>query len=126
MVLPIDFKICDEEAMKVRVVDDIVIDISKKIEYSISDGEFIGIAKISKNVLSDVKNATKILMQNKKFDSYFEATIKYMIENQKFKPVAIATEGEFWGEIDFVEDYNRVCVEISKELIEIAGRNIKC
>ena len=35
MVLPIDFKICDEEAMKVRVVDDIVIDISKKIEYSI-------------------------------------------------------------------------------------------
>lgn len=65
----------------------------------------------------------KILMQQKNFTSYFEGAIEYLIKNEDYKPTPISTNGEFWGEIDFMEDYERVCELISDELVNIAKRN---
>lgn len=123
IVLPVDYKICDEEAMKVKTIDNKIVEISKQIPCSEAEGEFIGIAKISKKVLNDIKHAAKILMQQKNFTSYFEGAIEYLIKNEDYKPTPISTNGEFWGEIDFMEDYERVCKLISDELVNIAKRN---
>jgi len=123
IVLPVDYKICDEEAMKVKTIDNKIVEISKQIPCSEAEGEFIGIAKISKKVLNDIKHAAKILMQQKNFTSYFEGAIEYLIKNEDYKPTPISTNGEFWGEIDFMEDYERVCELISDELVNIAKRN---
>ena len=123
IVLPVDYKICDEEAMKVKTIDNKIVEISKQIPCSEAEGEFIGIAKISKKVLNDIKHAAKILMQQKNFTSYFEGAIEYLIKNEDYKPTPISTNGEFWGEIDFMEDYERVCESISDELVNIAKRN---
>lgn len=123
IVLPVDYKICDEEAMKVKTIDNKIVEISKQIPCSEAEGEFIGIAKISKKALNDIKHAAKILMQQKKFTSYFEGAIEYLIKNEDYKPTPISTNGEFWGEIDFMEDYERVCESISDELVNIAKRN---
>lgn len=120
IVLPVDYKVCDEEAMKVKTVDKKVLEISKKIACNEAEGEFIGMAKISQSALIDIKNATKILMQQGQFTSYFEGAIEYLISQKNYRPVAIPTNGEFWGEIDFIEDYERVCSQISEELVRIA------
>lgn len=80
IVLPVDYKICDEEAMKVKTIDNKIVEISKQIPCSEAEGEFIGIAKISKKVLNDIKHAAKILMQQKNFTSYFEGAIEYLIK----------------------------------------------
>lgn len=123
IVLPVDYKICDEEAMKVKTIGNKIVEISKQIPCSEAEGEFIGIAKISKKALKDIKHAAKILMQQKNFTSYFEGAIEYLIKNEDYKPTPISTNGEFWGEIDFMEDYERVCESISDELVNIAKRN---
>ena len=48
VVLPIDFKKCNEEDMKVMLAKGKIKKISKNIPLSKADGEFIGIAKINK------------------------------------------------------------------------------
>lgn len=122
IVLPVDYKVCDEEAMKVKTENNVVVEISKKINSDEAEGEFIGMAKISKEALKQIKAASKILMQKKDFTAYFEGAIEYLIEKGKCKPVTVPTNGEFWGEVDFIEDYERVCREISDKLVEIAER----
>ena len=119
IVLPIDYKVCDEEAMKVRTDENKVVEISKNISCSEAEGEFIGIAKISKEALVDIKYATKVLMQKKEFTSYFEGAIEYLINHKDYKPSIVSTDGEFWGEIDFMEDYENVCSKIPEELFRM-------
>ena len=105
MVLPVDFRPCDEEAMKVKTSEGKVVLINKTMSLEDGEGEFIGMAKISKNVLPELKEASKQLMKEKDFTSYFEGAIQRMIDVYHPNIVTIPTEGKFWGEIDFLEDY---------------------
>lgn len=122
MVLPVEYKPCDEEAMKVRTDGGNIIEISKQIPIEKSEGEFIGIAKISRRVLPDLKAVCKQLMRDKQFMSYFEGAVQELADMRKYKIRAVSTEGRFWGEIDFEEDYKRVRAEISQRLVQIAEK----
>lgn len=122
MVLPVDFKTCDEEAMKVLTQNGCVVKISKEIPCNIGEGEFIGIAKISKRILPDLKVAVKKLMKEKKFGSYFEGAIQELIGLRKYKLEALPTEGRFWVEVDFEEDYEKAKNEITDGLVRLAER----
>lgn len=125
MVLPVEFKICDEEAMKVRIKDGCIAEISKEIPCETGEGEFIGIAKISKNILPNLKLSVKKLMEEKQFDSYFEGAIQDLIETGKYDFKVLSTKGRFWGEIDFEEDYEKALAEIPEELVTLAGREFR-
>ena len=122
LVLLVDFRECDEEAMKVRTEAGRVVEISKQISCDLAEGEFIGIARINGTLLADVKKAAKQLMKEKQFTSYFEGAIQYLIDRDKCEVITIPTRGSFWGEIDFIEDYERVKREISPDLVRIAGK----
>ena len=122
MVLPVDFKVCDEEAMKVQTKDGYITEISKEIPCESGEGEFIGIAKISKNILPDLKLSVKKMMEEKQFGSYFEGAIQDLIGIGKYDFKVLSTKERFWGEIDFEEDYKRALAEIPKELVMLAGR----
>lgn len=125
MVLPVEFKTCDEEAMKVRIESGRVIEISKQIPCEVSEGEFIGILKIRRNILPDLKRASKEVLKNKDFTSYFEGAIQKLIDWGGYEILAVSTENQFWGEIDFWEDYERASEKISERLIEIARRELR-
>lgn len=125
MILPVEFKTCDEEAMKVKTDDGEIKEISKLIPCDEAEGEFIGIAKISGEILPELKKASKKLMRQKEFMSYFEGAIQELINQGKYRIRAISTNKSFWGEIDFVEDYNNVIENISSELVEIAKKEWK-
>lgn len=120
MVLPVDFKECDEEAMKVMTQNGKLIAISKQIPCSQGEGEFIGIAKICKNVLPDLKAASLKLMEQKAFHSYFEGAVAELINDNKYLLQTIDIRGRFWGEIDFEEDYQGIRQRMPQELIDIA------
>lgn len=123
MVLPVDYKICDEEAMKVLTCDGKIKEISKEISCKLGEGEFIGIAKISGKLIPALKAATKKLMKEKQFSSYFEGAIQELANQNKYDLNTIPTKGRFWGEVDFLEDFERVAKEISPELVEMAKRD---
>lgn len=125
MVLPVDFRECDEEAMKVRTESGKLIEISKQIPCSQSEGEFIGIAKIGSNIIPALKSVTLKLMEQKAFDSYFEGAITQLIYDNQYILRTMDVRGRFWGEIDFGEDYQAVQKGMPQELINIALKDRK-
>ena len=48
----------------------------------------------------------------KAFNSYFEAAIQELIDQKEYCAVSIPTQGYFWCEIDFLEDYERAKREL--------------
>lgn len=119
IVLPIDTKPCDDEAMKVRLVEGKMAEITKQMPVEAAAGEFIGIAKIKKNVIGDLNASTVGVLRDKIFTSYFEGALQRVLNMKKYDVRVIETSGRFWGEVDFLEDYQRAEKDISNELLEL-------
>lgn len=116
IVLPTDFSPCDEEAMKVKLINDEVKFINKTMNPESADGEFIGIAKISKKCISAIKSITNQIMKEQKFSSFFEVALQEIMDKNLCKVTTIPTRNKFWCEIDFEEDYEMAKKEISDNL----------
>lgn len=119
IVLPVDTKFCDEEAMKVRIVCGKVVEITKQMPVETAAGEFIGIAKIKKDVIKDLNNSTIGVLRDKIFTSYFEGALQRVFDMNKYDVRMIETGGRFWGEIDFQEDYQKVEKNITNQLLNL-------
>ena len=117
IVLPVDTKPCDDEAMKVRLEDGKIVEITKQMPVEVAAGEFIGIAKIKKNVIEDLNASTIGILRDKLFASYFEGALQRVFDMKKYDVCMIETNGRFWGEVDFLEDYQRAERNISNELV---------
>ena len=118
IVLPVDTKPCDDEAMKVRLEGGRIAEITKHMPTEAAAGEFIGIAKIKKNVIDDLNASTIDVLRDKIFTSYFEGALQRVLDMKKYDACMIETKGRFWGEVDFLEDYQRAEENISKELVD--------
>ena len=114
-----DYKICDDEAMKIRSEAGRIVQITKEMPSEQADGEFIGIASFKRTVLPVLKEKTKQLMKEKAFAAYFESAIQRLIDDENLDIKAENTDGAFWAEIDFIEDYERAVVGIPKTLTDI-------
>lgn len=117
IVLPVDTKPCDDEAMKVRLDGGRIVEITKQIPAKAAAGEFIGIAKIRKNVIDDLNNAAIDILRGKIFTSYFEGAIQRVLDMEKYDVQMIQTNDRFWAEIDFIEDFQRAEANITRELL---------
>lgn len=118
IVLPVDTKPCDDEAMKVRLEKGIIVEITKQMPVNLAAGEFIGIAKIKKHVIDDLNSSTIGVLRDKIFTSYFEGALQRVFDMKKYDVRMIETSGRFWGEVDFLEDYQRAERNISGELLK--------
>lgn len=116
IVLPVDGRPCDEEAMKVKCVDGKVRYINKRMLPKECEGEFIGVAKIKAGILPALKTAAKELMRREAFSEYFEAALESLLKDGAADAQVVETKGRFWAEIDFREDYERAKKEIVPEL----------
>lgn len=119
VILPVDYKICDDEAMKIRSEAGRIVQITKEMPSEQADGEFIGSASFKRTVLPVLKEKTKQLMKEKAFAAYFESAIQRLIDDENLDIKAENTDGAFWAEIDFIEDYERAVVGIPKTLTDI-------
>lgn len=119
VILPVDYKICDDEAMKVRSENGQVVQITKQMPNELADGEFIGMAAFKKNVIPALKEKTKQLMKEKAFTEYFESAIQRLIDEEKFDIRTVPTDGGFWAEVDFIEDYEKAAEDMPESLAGI-------
>ncbi len=123
IVMPVDFKLCDHEAMKVTTHDGQVVKVSKEIHDNESEGEFIGMAKLSGNVMPAIKMASQKLMREGRLTSYFEGAIQEVINMGGYSVPTISTNNRFWGEVDFIEDYEYVKNHLPDNLWQIAEKH---
>lgn len=119
ILLPVEYKQCDEEAMKVRSEKGKIVEITKQMSLDLAEGEFIGIAAFRKEVLPSLKEKTKLLLKEKKFAEYFESAIQRLIDEENFEVKAIPMGDAFWAEIDFLEDYERAVANMPKSLLNL-------
>lgn len=123
IVMPVDFKTCDKEAMKVITEAGQVVKVSKEIPEMEAEGEFIGMAKLSAKAMPAIKAATRKLMREGCLNSYFEGAIQAVIDEGGYRVPTLSTEKRFWGEVDFEEDYRYVKDNLPDTLWQIAERH---
>lgn len=119
VILPVEYKICDDEAMKVRSQAGMITQITKQMPNELAEGEFIGMAAFRKAVLPALREKTKQLMKEKAFTAYFESAVQRLIDEEEFDIKAVSTDGAFWAEIDFTEDYEKAAAELPESLTAI-------
>jgi len=115
VTLPTEFRLCDEEAMKVHLENGRITNITKQMSNEEADGEFIGIAAFRKETLPKLKQKVKEVLAEGKFESYFEAAIQRLIDENQFDIRTLDIKDAFWAEIDFKEDYESAVERMSKE-----------
>lgn len=70
------------------------------------DCEYVGVAKISANMIESFKNRLLKMVDNQESDKWWENVLYSMVEE---RPIYVEDVGEaFWAEVDFIEDYNRI------------------
>jgi L-glutamine-phosphate cytidylyltransferase len=108
-----------DEEMKVKVQDQLVVDISKEIDPLDADGENVGIVKFS-------AAGARLLV------AYMDALIgsgelkhwapRAFLEFARNHPLhALSTRGLPWIEIDFPEDYQRAVNEVLPKIESLTG-----
>ncbi len=104
IVLPYQKKECGEEEMKVRLnPDGSLAEINKTMNPELAVGEFLGIAKFSKNMKDHFQSTSEKLFKNGNLNLYMEAVLADSIGIIPIKTLDI--KSEFFIEIDFEEDY---------------------
>lgn len=106
MILPYERKKCGEEEMKV-VLDknDKLLDITKEVSPEKSQGEFLGIAKFSKNTVNFFKHKAEELFKKGSLNQYMEVVVQEAIKNESIDIRAMDILDNKFVEVDFEEDY---------------------
>lgn len=120
--LCVDEKKVDDEDMKVKVVNNNIVNINKGIPIEESKGEFIGIAKACGEGVNELQNALNVLVKDvNNMNAYFEFAVEYLASNGiPINPVY--TNNEFYAEIDFKEDLDRVAELITSGKVSLNGK----
>tara|TARA_Y100000310_G_scaffold345718_1_gene468780 strand:- start:16499 stop:17200 length:702 start_codon:yes stop_codon:yes gene_type:complete len=86
------------ETMKVKIENEKIVAVNKKIDHKIADGNFIGMAKFSKNVLKILFNEIDYLI-TENIDGYYTLGIENLIKKNVEVGYQI-TNGLSWMDID--------------------------
>lgn len=90
-----------------------IVDYGKDLELHNRTCEYVGIAKISKNFLPEFRENLEYLVKEGEYNLWWE-NILYSLSDTK--DIYVEDVGErFWGEVDTIEDYNRIQNHINKK-----------
>lgn len=106
IAMAVDDHPCGEEEMKVVIQDGAIIRVSKQVNPADADGEFIGVAKLSRPAVEAFSAAALKALDDCGPMSYAEAAFEVMAaEGHRLTPVDVT--GLYWQEIDFEADLER-------------------
>ena len=103
-----------DETMRVKIENEKIVKVNKKIDSKNTDGNFIGMAKFSKNSKNHLFQTIKKLMEEGNEDAYYTSAIENMIKQGKTIDF-IETEGLPWTDIDTKEELEAIR-KLDKEL----------
>lgn len=105
-VLFSDEKRIEEADYKLKYTDGILEKYGKDLDVKETTGEYIGIAKISKNEQLLIKEKLEKMIDNQKHFLWWENVLYEMSEKNKIYVEEV--RGKFWAEVDYIEDYLRI------------------
>jgi choline kinase len=108
-----------DEEMKVKVRDDLVVDISKDMEPLDADGENVGIVKFSAAGAGLLVGYMDALIGAGELKHWAPRAFLEFARNHPLH--ALSTRGLPWIEIDFPEDYQRAVNDVLPRIESLAG-----
>ncbi|AGK60877.1 putative sugar nucleotidyltransferase [Archaeoglobus sulfaticallidus PM70-1] len=104
LILAVDVvKKLNRESMKVVLINNRVLWISKKIPTDKANGEYIGLAKVGSKEFKSLFRSLRQVMEIHGYNEFYESAFQHMIDNGR--PVTYeSTRGLPWIEIDTIED----------------------
>lgn len=78
--------------------------------------EYVGIAKVSKNFLPAMLHSLEELINNQEHNKWWEDIIYSLAKKRNIYTVDV--RGEFWSEIDYFDDYERILNHIKRGIDE--------
>ena len=103
-----------DETMKVKIENEKIVAVNKKIDYKTADGNFVGMAKFSKNVLKILFNEIDYLI-TENIDGYYTLGIENLIKKNVEVGYQV-TNGLSWMDIDEEREF-----EESKKIFHDRG-----
>ena len=91
-----------EETSRVKIKDNKIILVNKNINFNEADGNFIGMAKFSKNIITKLFNSIEKIAKNDS-QSYYTSAIEDLIQNGTDVHF-VTTENLSWMDIDTPDD----------------------
>lgn len=113
--LAIQSKSLKEEEVKVRAIDNRIMEIGKKIKPSEAQGEFIGLARFSAKVNDVFKDKLDEVVAEGKIKAFFEVAVTRMLKNHEIFAVDVSDLPCI--EIDTYEDFCQ-----AKEIYPVATK----
>jgi choline kinase len=107
IMLAIDAKPCDTEAMKVRVEKGHIVESSKEIPLDKSAGEWIGLISFSVNGGTAFFDEAQCVLKEKKYSMKYDTFVITRLARLGFPISLCDITGMPWVEIDFPEDFER-------------------
>ena len=89
------------ETMKVKIENNLIVEVNKRISEDLADGNFIGMAKFKKSVIPMLFREISLLVENGNLKSYYTSAIESLIKKDK--------------KINFVETNNFPLMDIDEE-----------
>lgn len=106
LVLLSDKKRVDDGDYFFKTENNILKAYGKELTRENRDCEYVGVAKISANMVASFKNRLLKMVDNQESDKWWENVLYSMVEE---RPIYVEDVGDaFWAEVDFIEDYNRI------------------
>ena len=87
------------ETMKVKIENNLIVEVNKTISEDLADGNFIGMAKFKKSVISVLFREISLLVENGNLKSYYTSAIESLIKKDK-KINFVETNNFPWMDID--------------------------
>ncbi len=104
LILSVDLnKNLGEEEMKVRIEEDLIVEISKEIDPKKADGEYIGLTRIDKEMSKLFYQILEETIKDKGTGVFYEEAFQSII-NHGYDVYYESTKGLPWIEIDTPED----------------------
>jgi choline kinase len=108
-----------DEEMKVKVQDQLVVDISKQMDPLEADGENVGIVKFSASGARLLVDYMNTLIGSGAVKDWAPRAFLEFARNHPLH--ALSTRGLPWIEIDFPEDYQRAVNEVLPKIESMSG-----
>lgn len=92
--------------------DGLIVEFGKDLDRNTRDCEYVGIAKLKSSFISGFIDRMNAFVDDGIYDKWWENILYFHINDH---PVHVLdVEGLFWGEIDYVEDYQRIVDYVEK------------
>jgi len=90
-----------------------IVAYGKTLERHERDCEYVGLAKLSASFVNGFIQRLEKCVENEEYTLWWENVLYH--HNSEFPIYALDVDGRFWGEIDYIEDYERIVNHIKTQ-----------